>query len=134
MATDVAYPPSRRAERTLPLGRWCSLVALGVAEVLGLTLAFDMRALVGKPQWWAEVLVASHFLPQVALTVVIALALFGGGRLWEGVARLAVQDDSPRRVYLALSCHLLVFAAFARVTAVVAGADFPWSDAPVSWL
>ena len=113
-----------------PVVRWAVLIALLAGEVLFLTLRFDTETLDGNGQWWAAVVGEAHFAPQLALTVAVALAAFGGG--WGRIDRAALAGaadrDHPWR--RAAAGHLVGFWAFAEITRRLldetGGADARW--------
>src|SRR5205823_11571541 len=85
-------------------------------EVLWVTVRFDTESLDGERTWWADLIGESHFLPQLALTVGVAVAVFGGGRLRRELAALAARCGRPGFWWPALVAQLAAFAAFALLT------------------
>ena len=120
-----------------PLARWLALFTLLIAEVLLLTLRFDMGPLVDLHVWWADLLTQARALPQVAVAVATATFLFGGERLRTDL-RQAASGERALSLWPFLLAHFVVFAAFTWVTAHVLegdAKDAPWAGAwAAAWL
>lgn len=119
--------------RPLPRGRWGGLALLLLAELLGLSLRFDMGAVARAGRAWGQLVAAAHFLPQLALVTALSLLVLGGDRLWAGLtAQDESREDGPS-CRLALAAHLLALLGFFQLTRLVAEGDLASSAAPGAW-
>jgi exosortase E/protease (VPEID-CTERM system) len=100
----------------LPVARWIAMCGLLVGEVVFLTLRFDTETLNGNDGWWAQLLGQAHFLPQLALNMVVALAAFGGRQMWAGLTTAAEAPHAPRVWRRALAGQCVAFGGFALLT------------------
>lgn len=101
--------------RLPPLTRAGLLAGLLLAEVVALSLRFDMGALAGDGRWWAPLLLRASWLPQLALLVGAATVILAGGRLcraWRAAGRPC--QSFPWSFFAG---HLLAIAGFAGLTA-----------------
>src|SRR5207249_12271859 len=99
--------------------RCLPLAILLVLEILYLTIRFDTRGLDFEPRWWAAWMGEVYWLPRFAIAMGGALLLFAGKALWKALPHLASELQPRRRLGLALFGHLLIYAAFTRVTALI---------------
>jgi exosortase E/protease (VPEID-CTERM system) len=102
--------------------RLIALVVLLVAEVLLLELRFDTASLVGRHQWWAEIIGQASLLPHILIAIAVATVIFAAPKFQgEGVfARLGDVFSRPHRFWPAyLLSHVAVLAAFVALTAAI---------------
>jgi exosortase E/protease (VPEID-CTERM system) len=103
-----------------------------VAEVVLLTLRFDMGALAGETGAWAALLRPSPLLLRLAIAVVAATLLASGQRLWEEIRHGAALRVRPSRWWPVLVGHLVLVGAFAVMTGVVLEGGIGSSAAPLA--
>ncbi|HWG42144.1 MAG TPA: exosortase E/protease, VPEID-CTERM system [Gemmataceae bacterium] len=118
MCSQTASSPAAAPLSPLWL-RWIVLAGLLLGEVLLLTLRFDSGTMLGQSGWWAALLRQSSLLLQTAIAAFAATLLLGGVALWDEWRVVSAQPFSFRRAGIALLVHLVIFAAFAGVTAVL---------------
>lgn len=125
-----------QAARRLPLIRWGCLAALLLAELLALTLRFDVASLHSHGEWWAELIRQCHNLVQWGSLVGLATLALAVPQLARPSAHL--QTASDRKWPAFLSAHLIAFVAFGLWTAWVlegGAADGPFAGVAVlGWM
>jgi exosortase E/protease (VPEID-CTERM system) len=127
------------ARSSLPVVRWTGLVALLLAEVIGLTLRFDGEALTGG---WGAIGVAlvrhARWIPPVGLTMALATLALGGTRLRDELGESLTKVERPHRWRLFLIGHLVAVGILTFVSALVMETDLrssPRSDRlAIVWL
>jgi exosortase/archaeosortase family protein len=133
MTIDLIYARDVQDTKRLLLVRWASLAALLVAEVLSLTLRFDLSVLAGTQGWWADLLGQAHHVPPLALGVATAVLVFGGARFRVEVQRLADQLYRPDLRLPYLLGHLTALACFVRLTSQIVEGGLAASPYAGAW-
>ncbi len=119
----------------LPWARWGALLALLLAELVGLMLRFDTDSLrqAGQPWWADEIWWWKFVLPPLVIAIATAAILVGGDRLRDDLRRAAgARATQPSWPYLV--AHLAACALFARVTAAIFEGGFAGSSAHGAWI
>lgn len=106
-------PLARRTE--LPILRWSVLVALLLAEVLILSIAFDAIVVATDPGWPALVVYRSPYLLRSGMVLLIVVGGLGCWRLKTEI-RAAATQSSVREALLWLIPQLLAFGLLALAT------------------
>jgi exosortase E/protease (VPEID-CTERM system) len=137
VATELDCPAP--GVKALPLVRWAALLALLVAEVVLLTLRFDMEVIRQEPGAWAAVLRPAPLLLRLAIAVGAATLLLGGRSLGEELRQGAGTDGGLARGWPFLLGHLALLGAFAGLTGLLLGGGgaalpFPLAAAVAWWL
>jgi exosortase/archaeosortase family protein len=123
----------RRTARRLTLFRWGFLLAALVAELVWLTVRFDMQSLVSMPTTSADWLLYAVFLPRFLIACLAAFAILGAGRLKEIISRLSDDSAVYLRWWLSFACHLVAFLGLMLATSWILE-DRPRSTAlPLVW-
>ena len=123
----------RRTARRLTLFRWGFLLAALVAELVWLTVRFDMQSLVSMPTTSADWLLYAVFLPRFLIACLAAIAILGAGRLKEIISRLSDDSAVYLRWWLSFACHLVAFLGLMLATSWILE-DRPRSTAlPLVW-
>ncbi len=133
MLLNLASAGESPTARRLLLVRCVGLVALLLAEIIGLTLRYDSVTLLGNHHWWAELLGQAYLVPQVGIAVATALLVFGGARLRDELHQLAGHLDQPRSWMPYFLGHLLAFVSFAQLTGLIMEGDLGSSRAAGIW-
>jgi exosortase E/protease (VPEID-CTERM system) len=136
LTIDLDQPSNAEVARPLPFARWAGLVALLLAEMLGLSIRFNDIAgpHSGRGWWWAELLGKSHFLFFVMIPAVSVAVLIGGANRGDRWQRLSRQIQQPRRSWPFLLGHLAAFLGFARLTASIWDGGIQSSPHPEGWV
>ncbi|HMB05919.1 MAG TPA: exosortase E/protease, VPEID-CTERM system [Isosphaeraceae bacterium] len=109
-------------------------VALLVAEVLVLSAIFQSGALHGDRRWWAELLGHSGEAIRLGGAAAAATLLIGAARRRGEVWRWSGPHNPPHRRWPLLLGHLIAFAGFCRLTAMVLGREVRSSSHPAGWI
>jgi exosortase E/protease (VPEID-CTERM system) len=120
--------------RPLPVLRWLALVALLIAEVLGLTIRFDAASFAQDHEWWSWLVLQVHFLPQLGSGIAIAVVVFGGAELAGEIRRASGQRRRSDFFWFMLAAHLLAFAGFTALSAVILEGDIRATQYPGAWV
>src|SRR5260370_41180462 len=99
----------RRTARRLTLFRWGFLLAALVAELVWLTVRFDMQSLVSTRATAADWLLYAVFLPRILIAGLAAMAILVASRLKEITSRLCADSVVYLLCGLGFRCHLVVF-------------------------
>lgn len=114
MSATVNIATSQSAARFRSLACWGLVIALLPAEMIGLTIRFDMASL-GAHTEGAWLLGQSHHLPRVAIASLVAMALFCGRRLRDAL----IEPQGTQVAWAYLLGHSALFAAFFLITAAL---------------
>jgi exosortase E/protease (VPEID-CTERM system) len=96
-----------------------------VLELVGIGVSFDGVTLVKEPGKWARLVEQAPHVVMPCIAVLTALVVVGRGQLWEELKR-AQRDCRENHGWKASFLgHLLAYAAFVAVTAVLLEADRP---------
>jgi exosortase E/protease (VPEID-CTERM system) len=123
-----------QSAQPLPLVRWACLAALLLTEVMLLTLRFDTASLRHETGWWAELLGQAHLVPRLAIAIGAAVLVFGGRGLREELEELSPRLAGALSVWPLFLAHLIAFAGFAWLTALVLEGDIGASAYPLAWV
>ncbi len=128
-----------KVSTSLPFFRWSGLVALLLAEVIGLTIRFDGEALAGD--WggtWLALFRYSHSIPRVVLTTALATLALCGTRMSAELGQALEGLQRAHRWWLYLVGHLIAFGILTRLTALLMEADLRSSAHPdrliIAWM
>jgi exosortase E/protease (VPEID-CTERM system) len=112
-----------------------ALGALLVAEGIFLSGRFEApdAPLVGSA-WWVVVLSQAHVALRFAIALAAAALLLGGEELRRWAKQAKPVTPEARPIWPWLLAHLLAFAAFYRLTAVVVEGDLAASSTPGLWV
>jgi exosortase E/protease (VPEID-CTERM system) len=109
-------------------------VALLVSEGLALSEVYDSTSLLGDPRWWAILLVSGpRLLGRLVIAAVVTTLLIGGRPLREALRRASIRGRHDRTLPLVLM-HLVAFAGFVALTAVIARGGLIAAVYPSSWV
>ncbi len=123
----------RQTARRLTLARWGFLLVVLVAELVWLTVRFDMQSLVSTRTLSANWLLYAVFLPRYLIAGLAAIAILGAGRLKEITSRLLGDSAVYLRWWLGFACHLVAFLGLVLATSWILE-DRPRSTAlPFVW-
>lgn len=100
------------------------------AQLLALTLSFDLEHLHHDPALWAQILGHASALPQIAIAAVAALAVLAGGRISTLARALADAHSTNCRRWLALLAQVSAFALHAATTLALLGPNRGADGAP----
>ncbi|HWB13985.1 MAG TPA: exosortase E/protease, VPEID-CTERM system [Pirellulales bacterium] len=102
-----------------------------VSELVAIGVSFDGEALEAEPGTWARFVEQAPHLATPCIAVVAALALVSPSRLWQELNRAQAKFGENPKWRISLLGHILAYAAFVAVTAVLLGADRPlrWGTA-----
>jgi len=124
--------PNVDAGHPRPLLLWGALGALLLAEGTLLGVRFEAPDL--GSAWWAVVLSQSHVAVRFGIALATAALLLGGEELRRWLKQALPEISEPRPVWPWLLAHLLAFAMFFRLTAVVTDGDLRVSATPGLWV
>lgn len=124
--------PNVDSGRSRPLLLWGVLAALLLTEGTLLGVRFEAPDL--GSAWWAVVLSQSHVAVRFGIALATAALLLGGEELRTWLKQALSEISEPRPVWPWLLAHLLAFALFFRLTAVVADGDLRASPTPGLWV
>jgi len=126
---------SAEAGRPRPIVLVCALGVLLIAEGIFLGVRFDGpdAPFRGSP-WWLVVLSQGDVALRFAIAAAAAALLLGGEDLRTGLRRALDRTSEPHPLWPWLLAHLLAFAAFYRLTAVVVEGDLRVSPNPGLWM
>jgi exosortase E/protease (VPEID-CTERM system) len=116
--TAPALPDSRPTG--LPVARWVTLTVLLLAEIVGLSMAFDAGVRTGDAGWAGTIIFRSPYLLRAALVVLLVV---GGLGLWQlrDDLRAAARSGGRRAWEFWALAHLGAFALFVLATERVLG-------------
>src|SRR5260370_18579589 len=109
----------RRTARRLTLFRWGFLLAALVAELVWLTVRFDMQSLVSTRATAADWLLYAVFLPRFLTAGLAAMAILGARRLKEITSRLFADSVVDLRWWLGFPCNVVSFTGLVLATACI---------------
>jgi exosortase E/protease (VPEID-CTERM system) len=115
------------------LVRALGLVVLLLAEILGLTIAFDSGTVSGENHWWAALLLQSSQALRLAIAVAAATVLLGQASLRTAFRQAAEPLRGAGARWPFLLAHVAVYTAFAFTTSFVFGGRLAASAAPGAW-
>jgi exosortase E/protease (VPEID-CTERM system) len=118
----------------LPLARWVGLLVLLAAEVFLLTLLFDPYAFARDGSWSSIILRNLRLVPRFAVAVAVAVLIFGGRWLKSQRPWLASELNGAHRAGFFLACHLVAFAGFTTLTAVIFSKSTASTTVAGQWL
>ena len=124
--------PNVDSGRPRPLLLWGTLGALLLAEGTLLGVRFEAPDL--GSAWWAVVLSQAHVALRFGIALATAALLLGGEELRRWLSQALSEVSEPRPVWPWLLAHLLAFAAFFRLTAVVVEGNLQASATPGLWV
>jgi len=118
----------------LPLLRWALLGVLLAVEALFLCTAYDAQPLLAGGQWWAGLLGHAGIVVPLATSVAAAVLLVGSAWVWDLLPDALDVLRPARRWWPFLAGHLVAFALFAWLTAVLFGGGFAARAYPGLWI
>ncbi len=130
---DLALAPCSATSNRLPVVRWLGLVCLLIAEIVGLTIAFDSGTLSGQRHWWATLLLQSSQGLRLAIAVGAATLLLGYREVRAAVDHLAGSVRHAASRWSHLVSHLAIYVVFVLTTSFVFGGTLGKSAAPGAW-
>lgn len=118
MSATVNLPTHHQAARLCSLACWSLVFVMLPAEVIGLTIRFDMASPSADSRW-SWLLGQSHHLPRVAVATLAAVVLIRGGQRLSSSSNPFGLWQSRRVAWAALLGHVTAFAVFFQITAAL---------------
>jgi len=113
--------------------RWLTLLLLTEGLLLGLRFDTESLARLGQ-HWWTGVLAEASIVMSVAVAVGTAAVLFASERLRDELRRVRAGIAGTHRSWPFLLGHLVSFAVFLELTALILEGDLGASPNPGPWV
>jgi exosortase E/protease (VPEID-CTERM system) len=110
------------------------LGAMLAIEAISLSVRFDGASITHVNSEWAVLLGRASLIGRFAISIVVAVLIFGGVSFKEKVSRLSDRIDRMPFPWLPLTAHLILLAVFYRLSIVVFEGNIQASAYPVAWV
>jgi exosortase E/protease (VPEID-CTERM system) len=130
-ASTHRFPFSLSVSASFPAQ--AGLLALLIAELLALSLAFDTQSLDTVPSVWGHLLNWAPQYLRAGITIVLVTLLFSGRDLWHEAKAGSAFEFGGRRVALTLGVHAAALAAFTYLTSRIVAGHFATFHHPAVW-
>jgi exosortase E/protease (VPEID-CTERM system) len=110
------------------------LGAMLAIEAISLSVRFDGNSLIHVNSEWAVLLGRASLIGRFAISIAVAVLIFGADGFKEKISRLSVRIDGMPFPWLLLTAHLILLAGFYRLSIIVFEGNIQAFSYPVAWV